>query len=257
MSDGIAPSEWVFIRGLVRESAHWDEFPEAFTCAVPGARVRLVDLPGNGRHWQRASPLSIREMMEAVRAELGANTGIPRYLLAISLGGMVALEWIACHPGEIAGAVLINSSLSSLSPLYRRLNWRAWPAVVGVVLQGDVAARERSILRLTSRSAAGDSRRVEARVQAYRRHPIRRANVFRQLWAAARYRPPSAAPAAPVLLLNSLGDRLVSPECSVAIARHWRLPLKTHPDAGHDLPLDDPEWVIGSVVAWLDARGHR
>lgn len=256
MSDG-ASSEWVFIRGLVRESAHWDELPEAFARAVPGARVRLVDLPGNGGHWQRASPLSIRETMEAVRAELGADTSVPRYLLAISLGGMVALEWIGRHPEEIAGAVLINTSLSSLSPLYRRLNWRAWPAVMGALVKCDVAARERAILRLTSRSAADDPDRIEARVHAYRRHPIRRANVFRQLWAAARYRPPSAVPAVPVLLLNSLGDRLVSPACSVAIAQHWRLPLKTHPDAGHDLPLDDPEWVIGSVVAWLDARGNR
>jgi alpha-beta hydrolase superfamily lysophospholipase len=252
MSEGAGPAEWVFIRGLVRESAHWDGFPQMFARAVPGACVRTVDLPGNGRHWRLDSPLSIREMMEFARAELGTNAGMPRYLLALSLGAMVALEWIARHPREITGAVLINTSLSSLSPLYRRLSWRAWPEVMRAVLTADAAGRERAILRLTSRSAANDPSRVQARVDAYHQHPIRRVNVFRQLWAAARYRPPADAPAVPVLLLGSWGDRLVGPECSEAIARHWGLPLKMHPDAGHDLPLDDPAWTIEAVLAWLE-----
>ncbi|QXP85962.1 alpha/beta fold hydrolase [Methylococcus sp. Mc7] len=252
MSEGPGPAEWVFLRGLVRESAHWDGFPQTFARAVPGARVRTVDLPGNGRHWRLDSPLSIRETMEFARAELGTSAGMPRYLLALSLGAMVALEWIARHPREIAGAVLINTSLSSLSPLHRRLSWRAWPEVVGALLTADIADRERAILRLTSRFAADDPSRVQARVDAYREHPIRRANVFRQLWAAASYRPPAEAPAVPVLLLGSRGDRLVGPECSEAIARHWGLPLKMHPDAGHDLPLDDPAWTIEAVLAWLE-----
>lgn len=257
MSEGSGPAEWVFIRGLVRESAHWDEFPQMFAGAVPGARVRTVDLPGNGRHWRLDSPLSIREMMEFARAELGTEAGMPRYLLALSLGAMVALEWIARHPREIAGAVLINTSLSSLSPLHRRLNWHAWPEVVGALLTADIADRERAILRLTSRSAADDPSRVQARVDAYRQRPIRRVNVFRQLWAAARYRPPADAPAVPALLLGSRGDRLVGPACSEAIARHWGLPLKMHPDAGHDLPLDDPAWTIEAILAWLETGPQR
>ncbi|MDF9390973.1 MULTISPECIES: alpha/beta fold hydrolase [Methylococcus] len=252
MSKTTGPAEWVFIRGLVRESAHWDEFPHMFARAVPNACVRTIDLPGNGRHWRLDSPLSIREAMEFARAELGTSAGMPRYLLALSLGAMVALEWIARHPCEIAGAVLINTSLSSLSPLYHRLNWRVWPELVRALLTADVAARERAILRLTSRFAADDPSRVQSRVNAYREHPIRRANVFRQLWAAARYRPSADAPAVPAFLLASRDDRLVSPECSEAIARHWGLPLKMHPDAGHDLPLDDPAWTIEAVLGWLE-----
>ncbi|AAU90518.1 alpha/beta fold hydrolase [Methylococcus capsulatus] len=257
MSERTGPAEWVFIRGLVRESAHWDGFPQVFSGAVPGARVRTVDLPGNGRHWRLDSPLSIRETMEFARAELGTEAGMPRYLLALSLGAMVALEWIARHPREIAGAVLINTSLSSLSPLYRRLNWRVWPEVVRALLTADVAARERAILRLTSRSAAEEPLRVLARAEVYRQRPIRKANVFRQLWAAAHYRPSAETPAVPVLVLGSRGDRLVCPECSEAIARHWGLPLKMHPDAGHDLPLDDPAWTVEAILAWLGTGPER
>jgi pimeloyl-ACP methyl ester carboxylesterase len=257
MSEGVGPSEWVFIRGLVRESAHWDDFPQTFSRAVPGARVRAIDLPGNGRHWRIDSPLSIPEMMEFARAESRTEAGIPCYLLALSLGAMAALEWLVRHPQEIAGAVLINTSLSSLSPLHRRLSWRAWPEVIAALLTADIADRERAILRLTSRFAADDPSRVQSRVEAYRQHPIRQANVFRQLWAAARYRPPAEAPAVPVLLLASRGDRLVSPACSEAIARHWGLPLSMHPEAGHDLPLDDPAWTIEAILAWLDMLAAR
>jgi hypothetical protein len=27
--------------------------------------------------------------------------------------------------------------------------------------------------------------------------------------------------------------------------------LREHPTAGHDLPLDDPDWVIGEIAQWL------
>ena len=54
----------------------------------------------------------------------------------------------------------------------------------------------------------------------------------------------------PILLLASLGDRLVSPRCSERIARAWNAPLRMRPDAGHDLPLDDPDWVLGQLLDW-------
>lgn len=74
---------------------------------------------------------------------------------------------------------------------------------------------------------------------------------MRQLVAAARYCAPTAAPVDLVLLLGSQEDRLVSSQCSQAIAQAWGLPLQLHPWAGHDLPLDDPQWVIDAVLQWL------
>ena len=55
-----------------------------------------------------------------------------------------------------------------------------------------------------------------------------------------------------MLLLQSLGDHLVNPVCSTRIAGHWRWPLVSHPTAGHDLTLDDGEWVIAQIRAWLE-----
>ena len=71
----------------------------------------------------------------------------------------------------------------------------------------------------------------------------------RQLLAAACFRAPDRCPVA-ALVLSSAGDRLVSPRCSRAIAEHWRLPHRVHPDAGHDLPLDAPDWVAAAIAEW-------
>jgi pimeloyl-ACP methyl ester carboxylesterase len=254
---------WVFLRGLARESAHWEDFPDRFAAKIPNKEVLLADLPGNGRHWRMRSPASIAAMTEFVRRDAfldasGRRSGPPSpcYIFAISLGAMVALEWLQRHPGEIAGAVLVNTSLRSLSPLYHRLRWQAWPGLLSIVCQRDARVRERAILGLTSRLGADRPEWVESRVRAYRQHPIGRANLIRQLWAAATFRPSRTRPDTPLLLLNSLGDRLVNPACSQAISRLWGVPVLTNPWAGHDLPLDDPEWVIAEVLHWLKSRNN-
>jgi pimeloyl-ACP methyl ester carboxylesterase len=252
--DGQPLSNWVFLRGLVRESAHWDDFPSRFAENIPGARVHLVDLPGTGKLWQQASPLTLDKIVEAVRGEALAQMGMregqgikPYYLLSISLGGMVAVEWAHRHPSELAGAVMINTSLRGFSPLHCRLSWRCWSLLARIVTTADIAERERLILRLTSALAEPPAELIASRVAIQRRHPVTAGNMFRQLWAAARYLPPIEKPAIPLLLLNSLGDRMVDPDCTEAIAEFWGVACKTHSWAGHDVPLDDSAWVIASV----------
>jgi len=57
-----------------------------------------------------------------------------------------------------------------------------------------------------------------------------------------------------VLILSSKQDRLVHVSCSLAIASRWKCPAQLHPMAGHDLVLDDPNWVIEKVQRWLDRQ---
>jgi alpha-beta hydrolase superfamily lysophospholipase len=54
----------------------------------------------------------------------------------------------------------------------------------------------------------------------------------------------------PVLVLNGAADRLVDPRCSRALAARWGAELHVHPHAGHDLPLDEPEWLVDRLVEW-------
>jgi predicted alpha/beta hydrolase family esterase len=54
-----------------------------------------------------------------------------------------------------------------------------------------------------------------------------------------------------VLVLASLGDGLVDPACSWRMAKAWGVELRLHASAGHDLPLDDPEWVARQAADWI------
>lgn len=247
---------WVLLRGLIRDSFHWGDFPDALQGAFADAPVLSVDLPGNGERWRERSPLHIAAAVEEARAQLAARGCRPPYrLLAISLGGMVALEWRRRYPQEVDGAVLINSSLGGLNPPWQRLRPRNYAMLLGLLLAPwAVAWRERFVLYVTSNHLGPARRQMLAALWAEhaRRCPLAPANALRQLLAAARYRAPQKLEGGPVLLLAGAGDRLVNPACSRRMASHFQWPLQLHPTAGHDLPLDDPAWVIGQLLTFFE-----
>ena len=76
-------------------------------------------------------------------------------------------------------------------------------------------------------------------------------NAINQLAAAARYKPGEKRPVPDALILASRGDRIVHWRCSSTLEERWQWTMKLHPDAGHDLPLDDPEWIIQQIRNWL------
>lgn len=248
-----APATWVLLRGLMRDSRHWGAFPHTFEQRFPGARIERIDFPGNGTRHREASPLGVDAMADQVRRELARRGCPPPYgVLAMSLGAMAATAWAARHPGDIRACVLVNTSLRPFSPPHWRLRPAVWPALLQMLLKPPTAREiERRILQLTSRSAP------EAVLDdwcAWRlSHPVSSANALRQLAAAARYRAPRQAPAVPLLIVNGAGDALVDPRCSTRLAAAWDCPIAVHPSAGHDLPLDDGDWLADTVRDWLAA----
>ena len=243
-------STWILLRGWTREARHWGRFPAQLADAIPMARVVAADLPGNGMLSECASPWSVPALVDALRASpLPAER--PVYLLGLSLGGMAAIEWAHRHPDEVRGCVLVNASARPFSPFYRRLRVANYPALARLILFArDVEAREARILQLTS--AVAPSAALLADWTRYaRERPMKRANALRQVVAAARYRAPLSAPRVPLLVLASRHDALVDWRCSEALAQRWQVPLALHPDAGHDLPLDDGPWLAARLREWL------
>lgn len=245
-------STWVLLRGLTREARHWGSFPARLAAACPGATILTPDLPGSGQRHGQPSPPTVAGLLAAVREEVAGAAAPPYHLLGLSLGGMLALEWAARQPREVAACVLINTSLRPLSPFFRRLRPRHYPALLRVAFGlAGVEAREALILGLTSRLAT-DRPALVADWSAWRREcPVSPGNALRQLAAAARYRLPIPPPPRPMLVLAGARDALVDPACSTRLAAAWSLPLAVHPEAGHDLPLDDPAWVAAQVEGWL------
>lgn len=257
MTLNTSATPWIFLRGWAREAGHWGSFTAQFERVMPGSHVIALDLPGGGAMHRERSHVRIADMAEHCRGQLrGRGIAPPFNLLALSMGGMVAATWAASHPREVAAMVLINTSMRPFSPFYERLLPGNYGALAKLAL-GRPSARqlEQEILRMTS-NRTGDE--VLAHWLALREaSPVSRANTLRQLVAAARYRAPLSRPAVPALVLASEHDRLVSVACSRALAGQWQYPLKLHPFAGHDLPLDDAPWVISQVSHWLRERSGQ
>lgn len=250
---------WILLRGLARESRHWGGFPAALQAAMAPASAPIValDLPGSGSEHGRRVPLSVRGMVQDVRARAAAQGLAPPYrLVALSLGGMVATAWAQQHADEIEGLVLINTSMRPFGRPHERLRWQAWPGLLRALAHWQDAARCEALVHgLTCQRTDELDRDLRCwsaiRIDA----PVSRTSALRQLVAAARFRAAPRAPACPVLILSSSGDRLVSPRCSARLAAHWRCTHGVHPAAGHDLPHDDAAWVAAQIQAWI-RHGH-
>lgn len=249
----MTPPTWILLRGLMREQRHWGSFPATLARALPGAAIVTPDLPGNGERHAMDSPTRVAGMVEFCRQEVSERGIAPPYhLLALSLGGMVAVEWAHRYPQEIARCVLINTSMRPYSPFYRRLRWHNYGALLRQLLLGDAASQEALILRLTSRRHGHGNPALLANWLSFQQqYPVSRRNALRQLLSAARYRAPLVRPAMPVLVMAGAQDQLVDHRCSQQLAQVWDAACMLHPDAGHDLPLDDGDWVADTLVQWL------
>jgi pimeloyl-ACP methyl ester carboxylesterase len=238
---------WLLLRGLTRERRHWSRFPEVFE-SVAGARTATVDLPGVGIEAGRPSPFSIEEIVDHVR-DRWPKDGEAWSLLGISLGGMVAADWVHRFPADFSRVVMINSSAGDLSSPNRRLRFENLPALLRSVASRDPVERELGILGLTT-ATHGRNRILAEEWAGYLTDARPRRRVaLAQLVAALRFRAPPRLPI-PALILTSDGDRFTDPSCSRRLAEHFGAELRVHPHAGHDLPLDDPEWVARQVHAW-------
>ena len=243
---------WVLLRGLTRESRHWGDFPQHLGAALGGARVICLDLPGNGKLNGMESPRSVEAMADWCHAEL-ARIGVvpPCRVLAMSLGAMVTVAWAQRHPGDIAAAALINTSLRPFSPFYRRLRPANYLRLLRALKAND-RELETAVVEMTARLVRNPAAVIEEWRQWRRENPVSRRNALRQIVAAARYRAPRKRPFDQLLLLTGARDALVDPRCSLQLAAQWDVVVAVHPEAGHDLPLDDAAWVLARIRCWLE-----
>lgn len=259
---------FILIRGLARESRHWGLFPDELQKAVKLrtgqlAVVDCIDLPGAGRFSEMRCPVSIREITEFVRGkylelrkrirERGERPPVRTYLVSISLGGMIASQWLERWPGDFDGAVLMNTSFRGFSPFFKRLSPAAyWYLYSAARNRRDAIVSERKVLELVSNRS--DLREQVAAEWAgiHLSRPVSLENFSRQLIAAALFSPSLRKPPVPILILSSEKDRMVHTSCSVSIASAWRTEIRRHPSAGHDLSLDAGSWVAEQVTDWCE-----
>ena len=246
---------WLLLRGLAREQRHWGRFPNTLREQIPGDQVFCLDLPGTGTEHRRRSPAGIAGIMEDTRARFLALRGQhpgPWRLLGVSLGGMVAMQWCKDHPEDFAAVVLINTSAADVSAPWRRIRLNVIPHVLLALASRDDYQRSLRVLRITATLVADPEpvAREWARIQGDA--PVTRLNILRQLVAATRFRAPKQL-ATKVLVITAARDPLCDPECPRRLSARFGAPLLTHPSAGHDLALDDPDWLAAQARAWVES----
>jgi pimeloyl-ACP methyl ester carboxylesterase len=247
---------WLLLRGLARESRHWGGFAQQLATTT-GQTVLALDLPGKGALCAEASPATVGGLLDALRRQR-VERGItqPVNVLAMSLGGMVAVHWAQRYPHEVARLVLINTSMRPFSGLTERLRPASWLPLANLALhwrRADKAEQLEGVIhRLTCRQTRQSSLDLAQWSRIRRSAPVSAANALRQLWAAARFSGDPTPPVCPVLVLSSKADELVNPVCSTRLAAAWQLPCLQHLWAGHDLPHDDGPWVCEQVLAWSE-----
>lgn len=245
------PIHCVLLRGLAREAAHWGDFIDQLQVAQPHWHIQCVDFPGFGTEWLSASPTNISGIADHVESllprEKSNASGItrPTLVIALSLGGMVALDLLARK--SIDHAVLINSS-SNLNPAWQRMKPRALPSMLAALLTPSITQQEKWILHQVCNSPETRLHTLPHWLRIQKKRPISRSNTVRQLLAAARYTAPSYLEGTKLTLLASQRDKLVSVTCSQKLAKEFRAKVVLHPLAGHDIPLEDPDWVIDHCI---------
>ncbi len=240
---------WLLLRGFTREQRHWGEFPDIMAESL-GEQVVCIDAPGFGTEAERRSPYSIQAITDDVRARFAEIRGDDEWsVLGISLGGMLTLDWCARYPEDFVRSVVVNSAAANVSRPWDRFSVPALKQLVGSRFLSPEDA-ERAVLNISSNRKDLDFDSLSETFAEWNaeRHPSR-ASIAGQAIAAASFR---AAPKlnVPLLVLSSRGDRLVSYRCSEGLAERFDAPLQLHDTAGHDLALDDPDWICQQIIEW-------
>jgi pimeloyl-ACP methyl ester carboxylesterase len=247
----------VLLRGLGHEARHWGEFSEKLAKQDFCKQLILCDLPGAGVHHREAGYASVPEILKNIvdRYHEGMLSHKPLTLFGLSLGGMLSLEWLSTYPDLFSEYFILNASVGSLSPYYERMKFSAVPKILKIASKRKTVERERLILALTAHLRRNDETILKQHVHIMESAPIRFPTLVKQLFAAVRYQGPKHLIKTPGLVLYSKHDDLVDSRCSVALAQHLSADAIVHETAGHDLTLDDPDWVIARMREFYEKRG--
>lgn len=242
---------FLLFRGMMRDVRHWGGFVDMFAECFDSSIILTPDLPGLGVEHEHPTPLSITENVHFLRDKWAHQLDEGEWcVVGLSLGAMVALKWCELFPDDFQKVVVINTS-STLSPFWQRFKPSAFGTLLSCFFSRDLRKREAGILSLSSNLNEQDSVLLEQWCQFAKENAVSRTCFLRQLWAARQFNLARVKPV--TLVLTSQADRLVNPRCSIRIAEFLDAKVRFHQRAGHDLPLDAPDWVIDQIQQFVAA----
>lgn len=241
----------VLLRGLVRESRHWGDFPKLLNKKLNEYEILTPEIQGVGKYINIDSPDNLLSMIEFMREQIKDQLGNNSILIAISLGGMIAKQWSEKYPNDFKKMILINTSFKGINPIYHRLKPNAIAQFLNIFLTPHLAMRERKILNLVSNVEEFREKNHNDWVKIQEESPVSRVSFVNQIKAALKFTPSESKPEIETLLIASKKDRLCHYSCTTSLSQKWQVPLKLHQSAGHDLPMDDPKWLIEKIEEFI------
>tara|TARA_B100000749_G_scaffold280887_1_gene279921 strand:- start:167664 stop:168425 length:762 start_codon:yes stop_codon:yes gene_type:complete len=238
---------WLLLRGLGREQRHWGKFEDILRQQEYVDEVLCIDLPGFGDHRADEAPLTIEETTEYLRTKFLDQIDESKQwgLCAISLGGMIGMDWLARFPKDFAVATLLNTSAANYSAPWKR--FKAYNFIHPHILKERAFGPkeiERMILSTISNKHSHNNGVIEEWTEIRINRPYDPVNVARQLAGAAIFQAKPERIHVPTLFLCSAQDRLVDCSCTLNLAKDFKDGyIHIHPTAGHEITLDEPEWV--------------
>jgi pimeloyl-ACP methyl ester carboxylesterase len=243
--------KWLLLRGLTREQRHWGSFHRQFCNAFGKDQVYCLDHVGVGTEGARPPVYSVRGMTLDLRRrwlDLKQDQSEPWGIVSLSLGSMVSLDWCASFNGDFSKQVIINVSSATDSKPWDRLvlkNLRTFSQMAKI---SDPKERELKVLDMCTNLLTRDQKDHLANEWSLFSMPKSQTLkvLGAQMLAATRFHRPSKMKV-PTLGLVSAADRLVDPTCTLKISQALGIPLEIHPTGGHELTLDDPDWVVQKI----------
>lgn len=226
-------------------------------------RMRLIvpDLRGFGGSGG-STPESIAGLADDVAAVLDAvHVGEPAVICGVSMGGYVAQHLAVRHPGKVAAVILIDTRLEADSD-EARAGRTDLAAKVGRLGTGILA--DAMVPRLLGTSTAAHAEPHRSRLESCLREMIARQSVptIQATLAALGARPDMTAAMSrvrqPTLLVVGAEDVITPPDClqrAEQLMPNARLLIV--PEAGHLVPLEQPQVFNAAVVEFLREAGVR
>ncbi len=244
------------IIGLTKESGHWDDnFVEKLKEDFKTDNLVAFDIPGNGKFIKEQTPKSITKIVEKMRTvylnDINTDADTENILISISLGGMIATEWTRLYPNDFNRMVIVNSSFSNLSPVYKRVQPKAMKTFFKIILTKSHEKREQMILDMCVNNKNAHQKTHEKWVQIAKTRPVSEKNMIIQTYAGSKYKV-DHKPNIPVYIIAAKHDKLAHFSCSKKIHDKWGgdFTLIDDETIGHGVHIDAPDKLSQLICDW-------
>jgi pimeloyl-ACP methyl ester carboxylesterase len=231
------PSAVFLVSGAAEDEELWTDV----LARMPGAIT--LTLP-NSADLQVLSESVLVTLRDAVEG----GDGEPRradVLVGHSLGGAACVLAANRAPELLAGLVVVSSGVSM--PVH--------PSVWGMLEERGESTVIDRFAAVASRVGPGDRQLATADQSERMRTMMRRAvpgTLTNHLKACSAYQAPSAS--VPAIVVAGGRDRLVSPDLCEQLAERLGARYELVPDAGHQIPWEEPERVIEAIDNFYEPK---